>query len=58
MSRLRYNCPKSVDVIAKRYIDKVGSDADVFVLRGKDQISYSNLALAEEPDNERNSKQQ
>ncbi|MDR3585267.1 MAG: site-specific DNA-methyltransferase [Desulfosporosinus sp.] len=32
--------PKYVDVIVKRYIDKVGSDADVFVLRGNDRIAY------------------
>ena len=32
--------PKYVDVIVKRYIDKVGSDADVFVLRGGERVSY------------------
>jgi len=32
--------PKYVDVIAKRYIDKVGSDADVFVLRGNQKTAY------------------
>jgi hypothetical protein len=35
--------PKYVDVIVKRYINKIGSDADVFVLRGKDQIAYQDV---------------
>lgn len=35
--------PKYVDVIVKRYIDKVGSDADVFVLRDGKKISYKEL---------------
>jgi hypothetical protein len=40
-----------------RYIDKVGSDANVFVLRGNDQIPYSNLSLAQKGDNERDLQQ-
>ena len=32
--------PKYADVIVKRYIDKVGSDADVFVLRDGKRMSY------------------
>ena len=36
--------PKYVDVIVKRYIDKVGSDADVFVLRGNQKMSYQEVA--------------
>lgn len=32
--------PKYVDVIVKRYINKIGSDADVFVLRGGKKIAY------------------
>jgi DNA modification methylase len=35
--------PKYVDVITKRYIDKVGSDADVFVLRGGEKVSYQDV---------------
>jgi len=35
--------PKYVDVIVKRYIDKVGSDADVFVLRGNQKMSYQDV---------------
>ncbi len=35
--------PKYVDVIVNRYIDKVGSDADVFVLRDGIQIKYKDL---------------
>ncbi|WP_459909254.1 DNA-methyltransferase [Desulfotomaculum defluvii] len=35
--------PKYCDVIVNRYIDKVGSDADVFVLRGGERIRYSDL---------------
>lgn len=33
--------PKYVDVIVKRYIDKVGSDNDVFVIRNGQQYKYS-----------------
>lgn len=35
--------PKYADVIVKRYIDKVGSDTDVFVLRNGEKIHYSDL---------------
>jgi DNA modification methylase len=35
--------PKYVDVIVKRYIDKVGSDADVFVFRDGKKIMYSDM---------------
>lgn len=35
--------PKYVDVIVKRYVDKVGSDADVFVLRDGQQYKYSDI---------------
>jgi DNA modification methylase len=31
---------KYCDVIVKRYIDKVGSDADVFVYRGNQKMAY------------------
>ena len=34
---------KYVDVIVRRYINKVGSDADVFVLRDGEKIRYSDL---------------
>jgi DNA modification methylase len=35
--------PKYVDVIVKRYIDKVGSDADVIVLRGNQKIACQDV---------------
>ena len=35
--------PKYIDVIVMRYIDKVGSDADVFILRDGQQYKYSDL---------------
>lgn len=35
--------PKYCDVIVNRYIDKVGSDIDIFVLRDGEKIKYSNL---------------
>lgn len=34
---------KYADVIVKRYIDKVGSDADVFVLRDGEKIRYADI---------------
>jgi hypothetical protein len=34
---------KYADVIVKRYIDKVGSDADVFVLRDGEKIRYVDI---------------
>ena len=37
--------PKYADVIVTRYIDKVGSDADVFVLRDGLQYKYSDLKV-------------
>ncbi len=37
--------PKYVDVIVKRYIDKVGSDADVFVLRDSKNMMYSDIMV-------------
>ncbi len=36
--------PKYVDVIVKRYIDKVGSDAEVFLVRDGVKIKYSDMA--------------
>lgn len=33
--------PKYVDVIVKRYIDKVGSDVDVKLIRGQNEIKYN-----------------
>lgn len=33
------------DVIAKRFIDFVGSDKDVFVTRNGQKIGYSDLTL-------------
>ncbi|MDD4564233.1 MAG: site-specific DNA-methyltransferase [Eubacteriales bacterium] len=35
--------PKYVDVIVKRYIDKVGSDTDAFLVRDGEKIPYSML---------------
>jgi len=37
--------PKYADVIVTRYIDKVGSDADVFVLKDGKKIMYSDIML-------------
>ncbi|HEY5584279.1 MAG TPA: site-specific DNA-methyltransferase, partial [Ruminiclostridium sp.] len=34
---------KYIDVIVKRYIDKVGSDADVFLIRDGEKIRYIDL---------------
>ena len=35
--------PKYADVIIKRYINKVGSDADVYLVRDGEKISYSEI---------------
>ena len=43
MCRIMELDPKYVDVIVKRYIDKVGSDADVIVVRDGEQYKYSDL---------------
>lgn len=40
--------PKYVDVIVKRVINKIGSDADVFVLRGNQKMAYQDATFCVE----------
>ena len=38
---------KFCDVIAKRYIEQVGTDEDVYVIRNNKKIAYSELEVSE-----------
>ena len=42
--------PKYADVIVKRYIDKVGSEEAVHVLRNGQQYKYSDLKMEQDPE--------
>ena len=39
---------KYTDVIVKRYIDQVGNDANVYVIRDGEKISYADLPKGDE----------
>ncbi|MTI71072.1 MAG: DNA modification methylase [Firmicutes bacterium] len=38
---------KYADVIVKRYIEQVGSDSDVFLVRGGEKVSYKDITINE-----------